>query len=64
VLPAGRLAVMVHEGPFNELDRTYGALGTAVAKRGIGTDGPIRELYLSEASAEVCWPVTAPGGNP
>ncbi len=53
------------------LDQTYSALGTYVAEREIGVDGPIRELYLaspfytSDESAyvtEVCWPVfrTAP----
>ena len=37
---AADVAVMVHEGPFSELDRTYGALGTEVAARGIGRTGP------------------------
>ena len=52
------VAVMVHEGPFSELDRTYGALGTEIAARGIGRTGPIRERYLSDELAEVCWPIT------
>jgi DNA-binding transcriptional MerR regulator len=59
-VPAGDFAVMRHEGPFADLDRTYGALGTVVAERGIGLSGPIREHYPSEAT-EVCWPVTPPG---
>ena len=29
----------------SETDRTYGALGTVVAERAIGVDGPIREYY-------------------
>jgi DNA-binding transcriptional MerR regulator len=57
-LAATTVAVLVHEGPFAELDRTYAALGTAVAERGIGGPGPIREHYLTESSTEVCWPVT------
>ena len=57
-LPAATVAVLLHDGPFSELDRTYGALGTAVAERGIGGPGPIREHYLTESSTEVCWPVT------
>ena len=61
VVPAASLAVMVHEGPFAELDRTYGALGTVVATRGIGAGGPIREHYLADDLAEVCWPVTTGG---
>jgi len=49
-------AVMVHHGPFADLDQTYGALGTVVAERGVGVPGPIREHYF-EDHAEVCWPI-------
>jgi DNA-binding transcriptional MerR regulator len=49
-------AVMVHHGPFADLDQTYGALGTVVAERGVGVPGPIREHYFDD-HAEVCWPV-------
>jgi DNA-binding transcriptional MerR regulator len=56
-LPATRVAVMVHQGPFDDLDQTYGALGTVVAELGLGIDGPIREIYLADDQAEVCWPV-------
>ena len=38
-------AVAVHDGPPEDIDRTYGALGIAVAERAIGVDGPIREYY-------------------
>jgi len=65
-LPATELAVTVHQGPFGELDKTYGALGTFVSERAIGVDGPIRENYLvtgddtddeAQHRTEVCWPV-------
>src|SRR3546814_15633456 len=56
-LPATRVAVMVHEGPFEDLDQTYGALGTVLADLAIGADGPIREIYVAEDLAEVCWPL-------
>jgi DNA-binding transcriptional MerR regulator len=65
-IPAAEVAVMVHEGAADDIDRTYGALGTAVAERAIGVDGPIREYYLvsfadtddeREHRTEVCWPV-------
>ncbi|QUQ68661.1 MerR family transcriptional regulator [Kutzneria sp. CA-103260] len=57
-IPAVELAVTLHQGPFSELDQTYGALGTYVAERAIGADGPIREHYLaSPTETEVCWPV-------
>jgi len=57
-LPATRVAAMVHDGPFDDLDQTYGALGTAVAELGLGASGPIREIYLADDRAEVCWPIT------
>lgn len=65
-IPAVELAVALHRGAFGELDRTYAALGTHVAERELGVDGPIREHYLvsgydtdDEAAhrTEVCWPI-------
>lgn len=65
-IPAAELAVAVHHGAFGDLDKTYSALGTYVAEREVGVDGPIRELYLvspfdttdeSEYVTEVCWPI-------
>jgi DNA-binding transcriptional MerR regulator len=65
-IPAAEVAVMLHEGAPDDVDRTYGALGTAVAERAIGVDGPIREYYLvsfadtddeRDYRTEVCWPV-------
>jgi DNA-binding transcriptional MerR regulator len=61
-LAATTVAVLVHDGPFVDLDRAYGALGAVVAERGIGGPGPIREHYLTPARTEVCWPTT-PGGT-
>src|SRR4051794_23962011 len=65
VVPAISAAVTVHDGPFGDLDRTYGALGTWVLGRAAGADGPIREYYLPTGdpddllahTTEVCWPV-------
>ena len=65
-IPGAELAVTAHHGAISELDQTYGALGTFVAEREIGVQGPIREYYVvspDDASAEpvhqteVCWPV-------
>jgi effector-binding domain-containing protein len=62
--------VAVHRGTLADLDLTYGALGTYVAEREIGVDGPIREHYLvtafdtddeSRHVTEVCWPVFQTG---
>lgn len=69
-IPAVEAAVAVHEGGMDDIDRTYGALGTAVAERAIGIDGPIREYYLVGSAdtdderlhrTEVCWPVFRTG---
>jgi DNA-binding transcriptional MerR regulator/effector-binding domain-containing protein len=65
VVPAIDAAVTVHDGPFSDLDRTYGALGTWVLERAAGADGPIREYYLPTGdpddllahTTEVAWPV-------
>jgi DNA-binding transcriptional MerR regulator len=45
-IPGAELAATVHHGPFAELDRIYGALGTYVCEHEIGVQGPIREHYL------------------
>jgi len=72
-IPAVEAAVVVHEGTPDDIDRTYGALGTAVAERAIGVDGPIREYYLvgfadtddvTKHRTEVCWPVFRTGTPP
>ncbi len=66
VYPARSFAVAVHEGSFEEFDRTYGALGSYVAEHTIALPEPIREIYLvgpnhtDDATAwrtEVCWPI-------
>jgi DNA-binding transcriptional MerR regulator len=64
-IPAMEAAVMVHSGPLGDIDQTYGRLGTVVAERAIGVEGPIREYYLvpftepdlSRHRTEICWPV-------
>ena len=65
-IPAAEFAVAVHSGSHESADRTYGALGTFVAERALGVDGPIREHYLVTAEdttdetqlrTEICWPV-------
>jgi DNA-binding transcriptional MerR regulator len=60
-------AIAVHDGPAEDVDRTYGALGTAVAEQAIGVDGPIREYYpdgfdtAEPHRTEICWPVFLTG---
>ena len=66
--PARHFAVAVHDGPFEDFDRTYGALGSHVAEHGAALpDEPVRERYLvgpdttdnqADYRTEVCWPIT------
>ena len=64
-IPAIEAAVTVHSGSAGDTDQTYGALGTVVAERAIGVEGPIREYYLvplnepdpARHRIEICWPV-------
>ncbi len=69
-VPPVELAIMVHEGSYDDLDQTYGSLGTYVAERAIGVEGPIRELYVvspldhddpAALRTEVGWPVFRAG---
>jgi effector-binding domain-containing protein len=65
-VPASVAAVAVHHGAFDDLDRTYGSLGSYVAANDLGTSGTIREHYLvspadsddpRDLRTEVCWPI-------
>jgi DNA-binding transcriptional MerR regulator len=70
-LPRVEYAIARHLGPLEDIDRTYGALGTIVAERAISVQGPIREEYVvgsfetddeKQHCTEIGWPVfqTAP----
>jgi DNA-binding transcriptional MerR regulator len=73
VVPPAELAVIVHQGSPDDIDRAYGALATHVTQHALAVEGPIREYYLSgrhdtpDESAwrtEIGWPIfqTQPGG--
>ncbi|WP_034091790.1 MerR family transcriptional regulator [Streptacidiphilus albus] len=70
----GPVAVAVHRGSLGELDRTYTALGSFVAERGLGSRErtAIRENYLvsrfdtddeQALVTELCWPVLSTRGQ-
>jgi len=70
VIPGAELAVIVHPGPHDDVDRSYGALATYVAEHALQVEGPIREYYLvgrrdtSDDKAwrtEICWPIFSTG---
>lgn len=75
VLPAAEYAIAVHHGSFDNADQTFAALGSFVAERAIGVDGPYRENYPigpldtpdeTQHRTEICWPIflTVPGEQP
>jgi effector-binding domain-containing protein len=67
-LPAADVAVLTHDGPFGDLDLTYGELGAWVNEQAASGAGPIREYYLPNGDpddlldhrTEVCWPIRSP----
>jgi len=65
-VPGAELAVIVHNGSHDDLDRSYGALATYVSEHAIAVDGLIREYYLigppdtddeSTWRTEIGWPI-------
>lgn len=66
VVAAAELAVTVHRGPHDDIDVTYGALGTHVVENALALAGPVHETYLvgprdtTDTTAwrtEIGWPV-------
>jgi DNA-binding transcriptional MerR regulator len=65
-LPAAELAVAVHHGPHDDIDVTYGQLGTRVVANALAVTGPVRETYVfgprddddpTAWRTEIAWPV-------
>ena len=63
-IPAAELAITQHQGPHDDIDVTYGALGAYVTSHAIGVEGPVRESYLVHPHTppagwhtEIGWPV-------
>lgn len=51
-LPGGRVASIVHIGPYETLEQTYGKLQAWLAEAGIQGTGPMWEVYWSDPEAE------------
>lgn len=65
-LPAAELAVTVHSGSHDDIDVTYGRLGTWVTEHALAVNGPVHETYLTAPSdtnaasqwrTEIGWPI-------
>ena len=58
VIPQAEIAALVHEGSYANVDMTYGALATYVARHALPLQGPIREYYLigpQDTADETAW---------
>lgn len=67
-LPACEVAVLGHQGSYDDLEVSYRTLGAWVGTNAEPSDLPVRELYLvgpadtddpDALRTEICWPVTA-----
>ncbi|GAB3845541.1 MerR family transcriptional regulator [Dactylosporangium cerinum] len=72
-LPPADVAVAVHAGRHDDIDVTYGRLGSWVVEHALAVDGPVDETYVvgprdtatpADWRTEIGWPVfrLAPGG--
>jgi len=66
VVPAAELAIVAHHGSLDDVDLTYGELGSYVTSHEISVDGPLREYYLRDSrdtpdpagwETEIGWPI-------
>ena len=51
-LPGGQVAVTVHAGPCDQMERVYQALASLVSEHGGELAGDAWEVYFSDPSAE------------
>ena len=72
-VPPAELAVLVHHGPLDDADITYGELGAYATTHEISIEGPLREYYLVDANetpdaeewkTEIGWPIFRSDPNP
>ncbi len=65
-VPESELAVLTHRGSLDDIDISYGQLGSYVTTHEISIEGPLREYYLVDGDdgadpdewvTEICWPV-------
>jgi DNA-binding transcriptional MerR regulator/effector-binding domain-containing protein len=72
IVAGGEYAVGIHRGPYENLDCTYGTVGSYVNTHYVTSAAPIRERYLvgpdvtatpADYRTEVMWPLTSKGPN-
>jgi DNA-binding transcriptional MerR regulator len=58
LIPQTEIAALVHEGSYSNVDLTYGALASYVARHALPVQGPIREYYHcgpQDTADETAW---------
>ncbi|MDD1656549.1 MAG: GyrI-like domain-containing protein [Methanomicrobiales archaeon] len=48
MLPGGKMARILHHGPYEACEPTYRQLFTWIGEQGLQITGPIREMYLND----------------
>ncbi len=51
-LPGGRVASIIHVGPYDAIDHAYAHLRTWLSSRGHGETGPMWEVYWSDPETD------------
>ena len=46
VVPGGKAAVIIHEGPYDTIEESYVEIGNWISDNGLRITGPIQEAYL------------------
>lgn len=72
VIPPAELAIISHPGSLDDVDLSYGKLGSYAAAHEISVDGPLREYYLrgtidapdpADWATEIGWPIFRADGK-
>ena len=53
VLPAGRVAHVVHAGSYDRLGETWGLLGAWIAEQGLTPGAELWEVYMTEPTPDM-----------
>jgi len=65
-VPAARVAVVTHSGPYDTISQPYRHLGAWVAENAVSAEQPVREIYVvsydqaddpERFRTEIHWPI-------
>ncbi len=65
-LPGGKMARLIHRGPYEETGQSYQRIMDWIAKKGLHVNGPIREIYhnnpMEVKPEDICTEILVPVG--